>query len=85
MQEQVKVAADKLKDTLKAIIREGNVRRIVVRNAEGRTLLDMPIAAGVIGAVLAPFWAAVAGIVMLAKEFTVVIERDPDAVVKVSE
>jgi integral membrane sensor domain MASE1 len=85
MQEEIKVAAGKLKDTLKAIIREGNVRRIVVRNADGRTLLDMPIAAGVIGAVLAPFWAAVAGIVMLAKEFTVVIERDPDKVVKVSE
>lgn len=85
MQEQVKVAADKLKDTLKSIIREGNVRRVVVRNADGRTLLDMPIAAGVIGAMLAPFWAAVAGIVMLAKEFTVVIERDPDAIVKAKE
>jgi integral membrane sensor domain MASE1 len=85
MQETIKVAADKLKDTLKAVIREGNVRRIVVRNADGRTLLDMPIAAGVVGAVLAPFWMAIAGIVMLAKEFTVVIERDPDKVVKVSE
>ena len=81
MQEEIKVAAGKLKDTLKSVIREGNVTRIVVRNADGRTLIDMPIAAGVVGAVLAPFWMAVAGIVMLAKEFTVVIERSGGAVV----
>jgi uncharacterized membrane protein len=82
VQEEIKVAADKLKDTLKEVIRQGNVTRVVVRNADGRTLIDMPIAAGVVGAVLAPFWMAVAGIVMLAKEFTVVIERHDGAVTK---
>jgi hypothetical protein len=82
--EEIKVAGNKLKDKLKEIIREGNVRRIIVRNSEGRTLLDMPLAAGLAGAVLLPFWAAVAGIVALAKEFTIVVERDPDAVVKSS-
>ena len=82
MQEEIKVAGDKLKAKLKELIREGNVRRVIVRNAEGRTLLDMPLSAGLAGAVLLPFWAAVAGIVALAKEFSIVIERDPDAVVK---
>jgi hypothetical protein len=76
--EELKVASSKLKSTLKQLIREGNVRRIIVRNAAGRTLLDMPLSAGLAGAVLLPFWAAVAGIVALAKEFTVVVERDPD-------
>lgn len=78
MNETVKVAGDKLKETLKKLIHEGNVRRVIIRNASGRTLLDMPLNAGVAGAVLMPFWMAVAGIVALAKEFTVVIERDPD-------
>ena len=76
--DEIKVSAGKLKDTLKAILREGNVRRIVIRNAQGRTLLDMPLTAGVAGMVLAPFWMAVAGVVALAKEFTVAVERDPD-------
>ncbi len=76
--EELKVASGKLKSTLKKLIREGNVRRIIVRNAAGRTLLDMPLSAGLAGAVLLPFWAAVAGIVALAKEFTVVVERDPE-------
>jgi hypothetical protein len=75
---EIKVAGDKLKETLKKLIHEGNVRRVVIRNASGRTLLDMPLNAGVAGAVLMPFWIAVAGIVSLAKEFTVVIERDPE-------
>jgi hypothetical protein len=83
--EQFKVSGEKLKETLKNIVKEGNVRRVVVRNADGRTLLDMPLAAGVAGALLMPFWTALAGIVMLAKEFTVVIERHGDSVVKHSD
>lgn len=80
--DEIKVTADKLKARLKELVHEGNVRRVMVRNAEGRTLLDMPLAAGLAGALLLPFWTAVAGIVALAKEFTIVVERDPDAVVK---
>ena len=76
--EEIKVTAGKLKEQLKELIREGNVRRIIIRNAEGRTLLDMPLNAGLAGAVLLPFWIAVAGIVALAKEFSIVIERDGD-------
>ena len=76
--EQIKVAGDKLKSTLKQLIREGSVRRIIVRNATGRTLLDMPLSAGLAGAFLAPFWAAVASIAALTKQFTIVVERDKD-------
>ncbi len=82
---EIQVASDKLKSTLKQLLREGNVRRVVIRNASGRTLLDMPLTAGVAGAVLMPFWIAVAGIVALAKEFTIVIERDPDTAVVCSD
>src|SRR5512139_2199753 len=37
---EIKVAGDKLKSTLKQLLREGNVRRVIIRNASGRTLLD---------------------------------------------
>ncbi|MCC7195656.1 MAG: DUF4342 domain-containing protein [Gemmatimonadaceae bacterium] len=83
--EHINVGADKLKDRLKELVHEGNVRRVIVRNAEGRTLIDMPLTAGIAGAVLLPLWTAVAGIVALAKEFTIVVEREPDAVVKRDE
>ena len=76
--EEIKVGAGKLKETLKELIREGNVRRIIIRNGEGRTLLDMPLNAGVAGAVLLPFWMAVGAIIALAKEFSISIERTGD-------
>lgn len=73
--EELKVSGAALKGKLKEIIRQGNVRRIVVRNAEGKTILDVPIAAGVVGAWLLPFWAAIGGIAALAASYTIVIER----------
>ena len=80
--EEIKVSGAKLKATLKALIREGNVRRIVLRNGGGRTLLDMPLAAGIAGVVLLPFWMAVGTVVALATDFTILVERDPDLPVK---
>ena len=76
--DEIKVTGGKLKAKLKELMREGNVRRIIVRNSQGRTLLDMPLSAGLAGALLLPFWAAVGGILALAKEFTIVVERDSD-------
>ena len=76
--EEIKVSGSELKSKLKSIIREGNVRRVILRNGQGRTLLDMPLSMGVAGAVLLPFWVAVGSIVALATDFTILVERDPD-------
>ena len=75
--EEFKVSGGKLKDKLKELIKEGNVRRIILRNPEGRTLLDMPLNAGFAGAALLPFWAAVGAVVALAKDYTIAVEREP--------
>jgi hypothetical protein len=84
--EEIKVSADKLKERLKELIHEGNVRRIVLKNPSGRVLLDMPLTAGVVGVALLPFWAAVAAVAVLATEYTVQVERDTGtAVQKASE
>ena len=48
--EEIKVTGGNLKAKLKEILHEGNVRRIVIRNPQGRTLLDLPLTAGVDGA-----------------------------------
>jgi hypothetical protein len=80
--EEFKVSGDKLKDRLKELIREGNVRRIVLKNPTGRVLLDMPLNAGIVGVALVPFWAAVAAVAVLATEYTVGIERDPGSSVQ---
>ena len=75
--EEIKVSGSKLKGKLKELIRAGNVRRIILRNRDGRTLLDMPLTAGFAGAALLPFWAAVGAVVALAQDYTIAVERDP--------
>ena len=70
------VSGSGLKEKLKQLIREGNVRRVVIKNKEGRTLLDLPLSAGLVGAALLPFWAAVGGIAALAAQYTIEVERD---------
>ena len=77
--ETLKGDAQLVLDSLKAVIHEGNVRRVVVRH-EGRTLAEFPLTAGVVGVVLAPLLAAVGALVAALKDCTVEIERvDPDA------
>ena len=73
--EELKVSGAALKGKLKALIREGNVRRIVVRTPDGRTILDVPIAAGLVGVWLLPFWATIGSIVALAASYTILVER----------
>ena len=75
--DEIKVAGGNLKAKLKELIREGNIRRIIIRNPKGRTLLDLPLSAGVAGAALLPFWAAIGTIAALATDYTVAVERDP--------
>ena len=74
--EEIKVTGAKLLETVKNVVRAGNVRRVVVRNSAGRTVLDVPLTAGLAGAVLLPLWAALGGLAALAAHYTVVIERD---------
>ena len=76
--EEIKVSGGQLLETVKRIVREGNVRRIVVRNGAGRTVLDVPLTAGIVGAALAPLWAAIAGLAALAAHYTVVVERSDE-------
>jgi hypothetical protein len=59
----------------KKLIHEGNVRRLIVKNAEGVTLIEVPLTIGVVGAVLVPVWAAIAAIAAIVSDATVVIEK----------
>ena len=74
--EERQVSSNNLVATIKKIIREGNVRRIVIRNPAGRTVLDIPLTAGIVGAAVVPvLWTAIAGLAGFAAQYTLVIER----------
>ena len=73
--EEFKVESDDLVKTVKEIIHEGNVRRIIIKDEKGKTLLDMPLTIGVIGIVLAPWLAALGAIGAIATKCTIVVEK----------
>lgn len=77
--EEIRVEANELADTIKGLVREGNVRHIVIRNPDGRTVLDLPLAAGLVGAALLPVWAGIASLAAYAARYTVVVERTQPA------
>ena len=73
--EEFKVDGDKLISEIKKILHQGNVRRIIVKNDRGETLIEVPLTIGVVGAILLPVWAALGAIAALAANFTIVVER----------
>lgn len=74
--EEFKVNGEELLKKVKELIAEGNIRRISIRNKEGKTIMELPLTIGVVGAVLAPPLAAVGAIAALVTECTLVVERD---------
>jgi hypothetical protein len=74
--ETIEVKGGQLLDGLKAIIEEGNVRRVRIRQRD-RTVAEFPLTVGVVGAVLAPVLAAIGAIAALLTECTIDVEREP--------
>ena len=74
--ETYQVKGEDLLKKVKELIAEGNVRRIIITNKEGKNLVEFPLTIGVVGAVLAPVLAAVGAIAALVSECTISIERE---------
>ena len=78
LREELKVTGQQFVDTAKQAVHAGNVRRLVVRNAEGQTFVALTLTVSLILAVLFP-WLVVLGIVaLIVTKASVSIERDPD-------
>jgi len=76
--EEFQVTGDMLVAKIKELIHEGNVRRITLKNEEGKPLIEIPLTVGVVGVILVPVWAAIGAIAALAAKLTIVIERVDD-------
>ena len=73
--ERVAVKGSHLVEKVKELIHEGNVRRIVINDAEGKTVMDFPVTVGVVGFVLAPTIAAIGAIAALAADYSIDVQR----------
>jgi hypothetical protein len=73
--EEVKVLGNELADKVKTLIHEGNVRRIIIKNEQGHTFVEIPVSVAAVGAVFAPVLAAVGTLAAMAAKFTIVVEK----------
>ena len=73
--EEFSINGEELVATIKALVHQGNIRRIAIQNREGRTLLEIPLTLGVVGALLLPTLAAVGAVAAMVTECTILVER----------
>jgi hypothetical protein len=76
--EEFRVNGGEILNKVKEIIHEGNVRRIILKDDQGKTFMEIPLTVGVVGAVIAPVLAAVGAVAALASNLTIVVEKTGD-------
>lgn len=72
-QEEFKVSGDQVVAKVKQLIKEGNARKIIVKNEKGISVVEFPLTAGVVGAVLLPVFAALGAFAAVATNCTIVV------------
>jgi len=73
--EEYKISGDELKAKVKQLVREGNIRRITIKNKEGKVLIEIPLTIGVVAILLKPKLAALGAIAAMVTEGTIVVEK----------
>jgi hypothetical protein len=76
--EEHRVTGERLVARVTELIHQGNVRRIILKNDDGQTILEIPLTLGVVGAVLLPSLVALGAIAALAADYTVVVQKEAE-------
>jgi len=66
---------DTLVAKVKELLHEGNIRRVIIKNEEGRALIDIPLNVGILGTLVAPQLAALGAIAALVARGTIIVEK----------
>jgi hypothetical protein len=76
---EFKVKGEDLIKRIKQLIHEGNIRRIIIKDEDGHTFMEIPLTVGILGTALVPIWAALGALAALVSNFTIeVIKKDED-------
>ncbi len=73
--EEFEVKGEDLLAKIKELVKEGNIRNIIIKSEEGKTLIQIPLTLGVVGALLLPVWAAIGAIAAIVTKATISVER----------
>jgi len=73
--EEFKVKSSDLLKKVQDVIKEGNARRIIIKNEKDEVIVEFPLTIGAIGIILAPLFAAIGAIAAIATNCTLVVEK----------
>ena len=73
--EEFKISGEDITEKIKEIIKEGNARRIIIKNEDGKSVAEFPLTVGAVGALIAPILAAVGAMAALLTKCTIVVEK----------
>ena len=73
--EEFHVDGEKIVAKIKELLHEGNIRRVIIKDKDGKTLMEIPVTFGVVGVLIAPQLAALGAIAALLTEATIVVEK----------
>jgi Zn-dependent protease len=73
--EEFKLDGGKVLDKIKELIHQGNIRRIILKNEAGKTLIEIPLTLGLVGAALLPVFAAVGALAAVVTRMVIVVEK----------
>lgn len=76
--EEFKVEGEKLITKIKELIHEGNIRKIIIKDKEGKVVMEVPMTFGIVGLLLAPQLAAIGAVAALLTEATVIVEKEEE-------
>ena len=76
--EEYKVSGESLLAKARELVHEGHIRRISIKNDEGKTLIEVPLTLGLVGAALLPVWAAIGAIAALVTDCSIVVEKEEE-------
>lgn len=74
--EEFHVNGEELISRIKNLINEGNIRKIIIKDKDGKIVFEIPLTFGVVGALIAPQLAAIGAIAALLTEATLVVEKE---------
>ena len=66
---------EKVLDKVKEVIHAGNVRRIILKNEEGKVYMEIPLTWGLVGAALLPVFAAVGALAAIVTRMVIAVEK----------
>jgi hypothetical protein len=73
--EEFSVKGEEILAKVKQLVREGNIRRVIIKDKTGRVLIEFPLTVGVVGVALAPILVAIGAVAALVAEANIVVEK----------